>query len=317
MDLAGNTTQIHDINLGFGPSVRPVDSGNGFGTRVLWTAVIPDRDVEVDPGSGRAEMHVRNLAALDYAATGSAAEVALGPDWQTASVPALVSFDVVWNGPVTERVHVKDAANGFAGEFSENQATVTWSVKSSSGFAFRSNPGSFATSVPEDPKVNGVSAPLNFFAEVGRERNGVFFPRGDEDGEHGEGGHDRSAASATPATGGANPAATLAGRVGSDTALPGRTALEAAALVQALRDSSASPALPRRPVPPLSHPTPPEASPVSNVGPSYAVPPPHRQAVHIEHTHHGDVAVPDLAGGEIGGAVGPQLVPPHQTLPYR
>ena len=61
----------------------------------------------------------------------------------------------------------------------ENQATVTWSTSSTSGFSFTSNPGNFSTSVPEVPGVNGVTAPLNFFAEVGQERNGRFFPRGD------------------------------------------------------------------------------------------------------------------------------------------
>ncbi len=87
----------------------------------------------------------------------------------------------VWNGPVTRRVHVKDAANGFAGQFNENEATVTWSARSTSGFRFTSKPGNFATSIPEVPGVNGVTAPLNFFAQVGQERNGIFFPSGSPD----------------------------------------------------------------------------------------------------------------------------------------
>src|SRR5262249_39546351 len=48
-----------------------------------------------------------------------------------------------------------------------------------SGFSFTSNPGDFSTSVPETPGVNGVTAPLNFFTQVGKERNGVFFPVGE------------------------------------------------------------------------------------------------------------------------------------------
>jgi hypothetical protein len=155
-----------------------VDSGNGFGTRVFWTAVIPDSDVQVDPGAGTAEMHVRNLDVLDYAANGFASIVSIGSQSQTAYVPATVSFDIVWNGPVTRQVNVQDTANDFAGEFKENQATVTWSAKSSSGFSFTSNPGNFSTSLPEVPGVNGVTAPLNFFAQVGHERNGIFFSGG-------------------------------------------------------------------------------------------------------------------------------------------
>jgi hypothetical protein len=121
-------------------------------------------------------MHVRNLDVLDYASNGFASIVSIGPQWQTAYVPATVSFDVVWNGPVTRRVNVQDMANDFAGEFNENQATVTWSAKSGSGFSFTSSPGNFSTSLPEVPGVNGLTAPLNFFAQVGHESNGIFFP---------------------------------------------------------------------------------------------------------------------------------------------
>jgi hypothetical protein len=178
-DFENHVNFTHDINPGNGPAVSPVDSGNGFGTRVFWTAVIPNGDVQVNPLTGKAEMHVHNLPELDYyspAGTGDLASV--GPTWQMGYFPATLNLDVVWNGPVTRRVNVQDAANGFAGLFNENQATVTWSVSSDSGFRFTSNPGNFSTSVPEVPGVNGVTAPLNFFAEVGFERNGIFFPQG-------------------------------------------------------------------------------------------------------------------------------------------
>ncbi len=158
-----------------------VDSGNGFGTRVFWTAVIPDDDVQVHFGDGTAEMHVQNLAVFNYFAPGGGAgNVSLGPNWQTAAVDATVSFDVVWNGPVTRDVRVRDTTYGFAGHFLENQATVSWSAQSSSGFSFSSNPGDFSTSLPEVPGVNGVTQPLNFFAQIGHERNGIFFPGGDD-----------------------------------------------------------------------------------------------------------------------------------------
>ena len=160
-----------------------MDSGNGFGTRVFWTAVIPNDDVRIDPLTGRAEAHVRDLPELDYYSPSGQGDLAsLGPTWQTGYFAATVSLEVVWNGPVTRRVNVHDATDGFAGLFDENQATVTWSENSQSGFRFRSNPGNFSTSVPEVPGVNGVTAPLNFFAQVGFERNGIFFGGGDDDG---------------------------------------------------------------------------------------------------------------------------------------
>src|SRR5882672_624798 len=55
-------------------------------------------------------------------------------------------------------------------------------ASSASGFGFASNPGNFSTSEPEVPGMNGVTAPLNFFAQIGFERNGIFFPQGEMQG---------------------------------------------------------------------------------------------------------------------------------------
>jgi hypothetical protein len=173
-----NTAHIHDFNPGFGPKVSAVDSGNGFGTRVFWTAVVPDNAVQIDPQAGTVKLHVANLPKYDYySPSGFAGMVSLGPQWQTAWLTASVSFDVVWNAPVTRVVNVHDSTFGFAGTFLANQATITWSGSNPFGFSFTANPGDFATSVPEVPGVNGVTQPLNYFAEIGFEQNGVFFPR--------------------------------------------------------------------------------------------------------------------------------------------
>jgi hypothetical protein len=118
--------------------------------------------------AGKAEMRVDNLAIRDYhnAANG------LGPHWQTAFDPAVVSFDVVWSRPITRRVHVQDGTlgNNYAGEYVENQVTVTWSgTNLKEGFSFTANPGTFATSAFDGG-----------FAELGHERNGTFFPSGSD-----------------------------------------------------------------------------------------------------------------------------------------
>jgi hypothetical protein len=167
--LRGLSNQLHDFNVGMGPDVGAVPGGNNFGTRVFWTAVVPDGDVRVDPAAGTAEMHVHDLAALDYPedfASGS-----LGPNWQTAYVPATVSFNVVWSHPVTRQVTVNDATDQFAGTFAENPATVVWSAQSASGFAFHSRAGNVVTSTPGEPDITTTY----FFAEVGHEQNGLFF----------------------------------------------------------------------------------------------------------------------------------------------
>jgi hypothetical protein len=74
------------------------------------------------------------------------------------SVPADVSFRIRWSG-VTTRVKLRDNTNQFVGDFIEDTATVGWSAKQK-GFKFVSAPASTSTSL---------------FAEIGRERNGVFF----------------------------------------------------------------------------------------------------------------------------------------------
>jgi hypothetical protein len=137
---------------------------NSQGDSVFWTAPVPDSDVKVNFGAGKGELKVDNLAAEDYF------------NLPNASIPgnevdATVSLDVVWGGPITRRVSVSDAANGFAGNYVENQATITWSASNSLGFSFVANPGNFSTSVPE-------AGP---FAELGQERNGIFFDSGSTD----------------------------------------------------------------------------------------------------------------------------------------
>lgn len=79
----------------------------------------------------------------------------LGP---TPPIPASVSFELRWSG-VTKRVHLRDETNHFVGDYIEDMATLRWSAKEE-GFHFVSDPANTSTTV---------------FAEIGSERNGVFF----------------------------------------------------------------------------------------------------------------------------------------------
>lgn len=76
-------------------------------------------------------------------------------------VPATVSFAVLWGGEGT-RIKLRDTVNGFAGDFLENTASIAWSA-SSAGLLYQSGP---------------VGTSVSVFAEVGHERNGLFFPQG-------------------------------------------------------------------------------------------------------------------------------------------
>jgi hypothetical protein len=130
-------------------------------------------------------MRVDNLAIEDYHTLANA----IGPNFNNdaADDPAVVSFDVLWSRPITRLVDVGDGTlgNDFAGKFQEDQVTVTWSgTNLATGFSFTSNPGTLATSV-----VDGG------FAELGKERNGIFVDSDSTDSQAG----DKADAEFTPA----------------------------------------------------------------------------------------------------------------------
>jgi hypothetical protein len=130
---------------------------------LFWTIPVSPSSVQVDLTQASARFQETNLAVEDYG-TLATAIFAGGP-----SVPATVSFDLHWQmlaAPDVTHFKVRDAAQGFAGEFWESEtagaATLAWSA-SEAGFAFASDPAATSSS---------------YFAELGHERNGVFFPQG-------------------------------------------------------------------------------------------------------------------------------------------
>ncbi|HYX84548.1 MAG TPA: hypothetical protein VE777_06225 [Gaiellales bacterium] len=130
--------QIHDFNPG-------LDNG------LFWTVVIPGRSVFVDLDDARAGMHVARLEVEDYHDIVNALQE--GP-----SVPAHVSFRVRWFRK-KRREHVHDASQQFDIHAVETDASVEWTA-SRRGFRF----------VSGSPSASELE-----FAEIGRERNGVFF----------------------------------------------------------------------------------------------------------------------------------------------
>lgn len=95
---------------------------------------------------------IADLDVLDYTTVPNA--IALGP-----AVPAGVTFELRWSGPVTREVSVSDSDHGFRGLFKENSAIVSWSA-TRAGFQFVSDAANSSKSV---------------FAQLGRESNGIFF----------------------------------------------------------------------------------------------------------------------------------------------
>ena len=96
-----------------------------------------------------------NVPVIDWGSIPNALFVGLSP------VPAHTSFKVVWSG-VTDRLIINNTDpvyGGFGGEFVRNSAQMEWTA-TAGDYEFVSDP--LATS-------------SSSFAEIGHERNGMFF----------------------------------------------------------------------------------------------------------------------------------------------
>ena len=108
---------------------------------LFWTAHVPMSSVEIDFGRTTASFQLKDVALLDT----------------IPNVAATVSLSMEWRGERAE-IDVKDLVNGFAGSYRECSATIEWSGDEAD-FSFVS-----------DPARSSVTR----FAEIGRERNGIF-----------------------------------------------------------------------------------------------------------------------------------------------
>ena len=150
--MPGPGPQIHDLNPTNFPPVG-----------LFWTLQISDEHqaddgngVEIELGSGSATYQVTNAPIFDYGNIGNAL-FGGGP----APVAGQVSLTVRWSG-VNQRVNIRNTDptfGGFAGEFVRNSAQMEWSA-TVGDLIFQSDP---------------IETSSSSFAEIGTERNGVFF----------------------------------------------------------------------------------------------------------------------------------------------
>ena len=120
-------------------------------TGLFWTMAVRENNVEVDFGKGRAELRVERAQIQDY---GNFLNSLFGGP----SDPATVSFEVHWAGR-SPRERVVNTAGEMEGQFIRNAATMEWTA-TTPNYTFVSQPARTSSSV---------------FAEVGHERNGIFF----------------------------------------------------------------------------------------------------------------------------------------------
>ena len=120
---------------------------------MFWIAQIPEEALTIEDGT--AKLHIVGAPTIDNLQF-------LGP----GLIPASASLDVTWTAFGSVR-HLRPLSSSptdptnFAGEFRFANATASFSVFEA-GFAFQSTDASSA------------------FAEMGRERNGIFIERDDD-----------------------------------------------------------------------------------------------------------------------------------------
>jgi hypothetical protein len=124
---------------------------------LFWTNRVPNSSVhnEGDDSEDGASWTVKNLALFDYFSVGNA--LADGD-----SIDAMVSYSLRWAGDGTPLT--ADDGTNFHFEGRQTTATIAWSAHEA-GFSFRSDPSS--------------STQHTNFAQVGTERNGVFYSADD------------------------------------------------------------------------------------------------------------------------------------------
>ena len=131
----------------------PLRSGNDGEDRARSLDDEGQGGVTVDLEDGKARMRATNLRVRDFFNIPNA----LLRFQKPASVPATVSFDIRWMGPLTHPSAVTSPP-GSTGRVFKSPATIKWSATSAPGFSFKSDP----------------SGTRSVFGQLGHVRNGIF-----------------------------------------------------------------------------------------------------------------------------------------------
>jgi hypothetical protein len=132
-------TQIHDFNPGI------TESG------LFWTTCIDPRDVQVNPGNGRASMEAEDMQMPDYFDFGNS--LFDGP-----SLPGKVSFRIEWSKS-HDKHRFRYVPEKWSANVVFNTARVLWEGETAATHYVTDETG------PQE----------TVFADVGHERNGVYF----------------------------------------------------------------------------------------------------------------------------------------------
>jgi hypothetical protein len=152
--------------LGPNNSLHSYDPGLSE-SEVVWTTEIPEGSIDFDFHQEEASLHVRNVLVFDTFTV----QNSLDPHHPMSKVNAVInSLRIDWSGTITRRSHT-DCVDAFRGDFFENSATIE---------VVATTPAMPASACPPRMARNGFrfvskETTLVHFAQIGRERNGVFF----------------------------------------------------------------------------------------------------------------------------------------------
>ena len=136
-------------------------------TDVFWVATIPEGSVHVDLDEGSASLRVKNMCVYDAFTVPNSI---MGLNRPVNQVKGIIdSLEIEWSG-VFSRDTANEPVNKMRGNFVENKAriavtattpkTAVTALSNGHGFRFVSDP---------------ASTSVSHFAEIGEERNGIYF----------------------------------------------------------------------------------------------------------------------------------------------
>ena len=130
-------------------------------TLAFWVLPVPEGAVNSNLDAGTAELHVNNICSVFDAFT---VANSLTPTHPLGNIVSAVieSLELTWSGVMRKVIGFSDPENQFSGSFFETSASIQVTVitKKSTGHGFRF--------------VSSATTAVNF-AQIGREKNGVFF----------------------------------------------------------------------------------------------------------------------------------------------
>jgi hypothetical protein len=135
---------------------------------VMWTTALSEGAVNVDLSNGKASLHAKDILVFD----GFTVPNALNPFHPGGHVNSIInSLRMEWNATVPRSW--TDCVDAFRGDFIEGSATIEVTA---------TTPPTPASTCPARPARNGfrfvsdpASTTISLFAQIGRERNGIFF----------------------------------------------------------------------------------------------------------------------------------------------